>query len=158
MRVRTVLALATFATTILATAAPVYASYSGDGGISMSPGSPSAGSSLTIDSPGWKAGTDVTITLHSTPVVLATVKADANGNAHAVVTIPSGTATGAHTLELTGTDPAGAPRTVTSPITISGGGGSLPRTGAAIAALVLVGTVLFAVGTALSRARKRAIR
>ena len=158
MRARTVIALAACAMTMLAAAPAAYASYSGDGGVTLSPTSPKVGSMLTIDSTGWKPATDVTITLHSTPVVLATVTADANGNAHATGQIPSGTATGAHTVELTGTDPAGAPRTVTTAITISaagGGGGSLPRTGAAIAALVLVGAVLFAIGAALSTARKR---
>ena len=155
MKLRMIVALAAGAVAMLAAMPAAYASYSGDGGVTLSPTSPSVGSSLTVDSTGWKASTDVTITLHSTPVVLATVTTDANGNAHAVAKIPSRTASGAHTLELTGTDPAGAPRTVTAAITISAGGGSLPRTGAAIAALVLVGTVLFAVGAALSTARKR---
>jgi LPXTG-motif cell wall-anchored protein len=158
MRVRTFIALAACAVTMLAAAPAAYASYSGDGGVTLDPATPKVGSTLTVDSTGWMAATAVTVTLHSTPVVLATVTSDANGNVHAEAQIPSDTATGAHTLELTGTDPAGAPRTVTTAITIdaaSGGGGSLPRTGAAIAALVLVGAVLFAVGAALSTARKR---
>jgi LPXTG-motif cell wall-anchored protein len=158
MRVRTIIAFAACAMTMLVTAPAAHAAYSGDGGVSLDPSSPKVGSMLTIDSPGWKANSDVTITLHSDPVVLATVTADTNGDVHATVQIPSGTATGAHTLELTGTDPAGAPRTVSTPITIAGSGSSLPRTGAAIAALLLVGAVLFGVGAALSTARKRATR
>jgi len=48
---------------------------------------------------------------------------------------------------------------VSSPITVAASGGDpLPRTGAAVAALVLVGVVLFVVGSALSTARKRALR
>ena len=158
MKVRTIIAFAACAMTILVTAPAAHASYSGDGGVSLDPTSPHAGSMLTIDSAGWKADSDVTVTLHSTPVVLATVAANTNGAVHTAAQIPSGTATGSHTLELTGTDPAGAPRTVSTPITIAGSGSSLPRTGAAIAALILVGGVLFAVGAALSTARKRATR
>jgi 5'-nucleotidase len=135
------------------------ASYSGDGGITVTPSTVGGGNQVTIDSSGWKASSDVTITLHSTPVVLGTVTADASGNVHATETIPSGTAVGAHTIELTGTDPTGAPRDVTSQITVTtgSGGGSLPRTGAAIAAMVGVALVMFFGGSALSRARKRAI-
>jgi LPXTG-motif cell wall-anchored protein len=158
MRVRTLLAFAACALTMLVTAPAAYASYSGDGGVSFDPSSPKVGSNLTIDSPGWKAASDVTITLHSDPVVLATEAADTNGDLHTTAEIPAGTATGSHTLELTGTDPSGAPRTVSTAITIAGSGSSLPRTGAAIAALLLVGGVLFGVGAALSTARKRATR
>jgi hypothetical protein len=39
----------------------------------------------------------------------------------------------------------------------SGGSSALPRTGAAIAALLGVATILFVVGSALSQARRRAI-
>jgi hypothetical protein len=134
------------------------ASYSGDGGITVTPSTVSGGNQVTIQSSGWKANSDVTITLHSTPVVLGTVTADASGAVSATETIPSGTAVGSHTIELTGTDPSGAPRDVTAQINVtSGGSGSLPRTGAAIAAMVGVALVLFLGGTALSRARKRAI-
>jgi hyaluronoglucosaminidase len=135
------------------------ASYSGDGGITVTPPTVGGGNQVTIDSSGWKASSDVTITLHSTPVVLGTVQADASGNVHSTQTIPSGTATGAHTIELTGTDPSGAPRDVTSQITVTAGGssGSLPRTGAAIAGMLGVALVLFLAGLALSRARKRAL-
>ena len=159
MKLRTVLMLPGIAAAAMVlTAGPAMASYSGDGGITVTPSTPAAGDSVTIDSSGWKASSDVTITLHSSPVVLGTVKADSSGAVHATETIPSGTTAGAHTIELTGTDSSGAPRDVSTPITVtSGGGGSLPRTGAAIAGMVGVAVVLFVAGTALSRARKRAL-
>jgi LPXTG-motif cell wall-anchored protein len=137
-----------------------WASYGSDGGISLSPTSQNAGGSLTINSSGWMADSSVTITLHSTPVVLTTVKSDATGTVNVTVTVPSNTASGSHTIELTGTSTAGAPRTVSTPLTVTStsGGGNLPRTGAAIAALFLVGIALFGVGSALSAARKRAVR
>ncbi len=158
MRLRLVVVAAAWSVLVLVMAPAAHASYSGDGGVTVVPPSPKVGSSITVDSSGWKANTDVTITLHSTPVVLATVKADANGAVHSTSAIPSGTSAGAHTVELTGVDPLGAPRDVSAAITVeAAGGGNLPRTGAAIAALLLVGTVLFAVGAALSSARKRAV-
>lgn len=158
MRLRHLFVLPGLCAAALVLMAPAaMATYSGDGGITVTPSTPSAGGSVTIDSSGWMHDTDVTITLHSNPVVLGTVTADANGDVHAVETIPAGTAAGAHTIELTGTDSTGAPRDVSTAITVGSGGGSLPRTGAAIAAMVGVAAVLFAAGTALSRARKRAI-
>jgi hypothetical protein len=158
MRLRSLIVVPGLCATALILMAPAaMASYSGDGGITVSNPTPSAGGEITIDSTGWMHDTDVTITLHSDPVVLGTVTADANGDVHAVETIPAGTAAGAHTIELSGTDSDGAPRTVETAITVASGGGSLPRTGAAIAAMVGVAAVLFAAGTALSRARKRVI-
>jgi hypothetical protein len=158
MRLRSLIVLPGLCAAALILMAPAaMASYSGDGGVTISPSTPSAGGDITIDSSGWMHDTDVTITLHSDPVVLGTVTADANGDVHTTVSIPAGTAAGAHTIELTGTDSTGAPRDVTTAITIASGGGSLPRTGAAIAAMVGVAAVLFAAGTALSRARKRVI-
>lgn len=159
MRLRTFVALPALFVVLLISAAPAaYASYGGDGGINISNPSPDAGASVSITSDGWQANSDVTIVLHSTPVTLATVTADGNGVVDTSVVIPSGTAAGAHTIELTGTDPSGAPRTVSTDITVgSGGGSSLPRTGAAIGALLGVAAILFVAGTALSRARRRAI-
>jgi LPXTG-motif cell wall-anchored protein len=153
----TVFVIGTVALFALLGTSVAWASYGSDGGISLSNTAPSAGSSVTITSTGWMPNTSVTVTLQ--PVVLTTATADATGTVHVTVTIPSNTASGSHTIELTGTSAAGAPRTVSTPITVStGGGGNLPRTGAAIAALFLVGIALFGVGSALSAARKRAVR
>jgi LPXTG-motif cell wall-anchored protein len=142
-------------------AVPAWASYSGDGGVTVTPSSVSAGGSVTIDSSGWKPSSSTTITLHSDPVVLATVTTDSSGTVHTAAAIPSNTPAGAHTIELTGTDVDSAPRTATVSITVtsaSGGGGSLPRTGAAVAALSLVGLALFGGGSLMAAARRRAAR
>jgi hypothetical protein len=160
MRLRNLVALALFGAALLLVSAPAAfaTSYGGDGGIDLSNPSPNKGDSITVKCGGWMPDSDVTIVLHSDPVTLATVAADGSGNIDATVSIPSSVDAGAHTLELTGTDPSGTPRTVTAALEVgSGGGSSLPRTGAAIAALVGVATVLFVTGTALSQARKRAI-
>ena len=146
---------------LLSMVAPAaHASYGGDGGLTISPTSVHAGGSLTIDASGWQGSSSVTITLHSDPVVLGTVSADASGNVHATVTVPAATAPGAHTIVATGTGASGSPQEASTGVTVmaasSGGGGSLPRTGAAIGALTLVGLGLFGGGALLSRARKRA--
>jgi LPXTG-motif cell wall-anchored protein len=147
---------------LLAVAAPAaHAAYGGDGGLTISPTSVKAGGSLTVDSSGWKASSSVTITLHSDPVVLGTVNSDASGAVHSTVTVPAGTAPGAHTIVATGSDAGGTPQEVSTNVTVTaassgGGGGSLPRTGAAVGALALVGLGLFGGGALLSRARKRA--
>jgi hypothetical protein len=159
MRLRNLVALPLISIAALLALAPAaLATYGGDGGIDVSDPSPKAGDEITVNCGGWEKNSEVTIVLHSDPVTLATVVADGGGEVNATVTIPSDVDAGAHTLELTGTDPSGAPRTVTAGIDVgSGGGSSLPRTGAAIAALVGVATILFVVGSALSQARRRAI-
>jgi len=140
------------------TVSPVFASYGSDGGLTVDPTQMNAGGHVMIDSSGWKPVTSVTITLHSTPVVLSTETADGNGGVQAQVTIPSSAEAGAHTIVLTGTAANGDPREVSTAFTVTSGSGSLPRTGAAISALVIVGLVLLAGGIALSTARKRATR
>jgi len=143
----------------LSTAA--FAAYSGDGGVTVTPASVHAGDSIKVESTGWKPSSSVTITLHSSPVVLDTVNSDGSGTVSATATIPSGTAAGAHTIEVTGAGSDGTSQTASTPLTVmasSGGGGSLPRTGAAIAALVFVGLALFVGGSLMSAARRRAAR
>jgi hypothetical protein len=160
MRLRTLVALPALVITALVVMAPIAAAtnYGGDGGVEVSDPKPSKGGSVDVSCGGWMPGSDVTITLHSDPVTLGTFTADDDGNISASVTIPDSIDVGAHTLELTGVDTTGAPRTVTTTIEVSdGGASSLPRTGAAIAALLGVATILFVVGTALSQARKRAL-
>ena len=75
-----------------------------------------AGGSVTLSSPGFSPGEQVSVTLHSTPVQLETVTADAAGAVTTSVTIPTGTAPGAHELILTGLTSG---RVVTIPITVS---------------------------------------
>jgi hypothetical protein len=159
MKLRSLFVMAAVCGAALFVMAPAaMASYGGDGGITVDDSTPKAGASITIDSDGWKADSEVTITLHSDPVVLDTVNADGTGNVSATVALPANTPAGAHTIELTGTDADDAPRTASVAITVSAAdGSSLPRTGAAIAAMLGVGLVLFVVGSALSAARKRAI-
>ena len=61
-----------------------------------------AGHDLAVTAHGFTPGEGVAIVLHSTPVRLATVTADADGAIATVVRIPAGTPAGQHTLVLTG--------------------------------------------------------
>jgi hypothetical protein len=51
---------------------------------------------------GFDPGEQVTLTLHSTPVELATYTAGSDGSVDATFTVPANTVGGAHTLEMTG--------------------------------------------------------
>jgi hypothetical protein len=79
---------------------------------------PVAGGTVTVSGGGFAASTELTIELHSTPVLLGTTTTDASGNYSAVVTIPVDTAPGAHSLVVSGLDPSGQPRTVSVAITV----------------------------------------
>lgn len=75
------------------------------GAVSASvPSSAKAGTAVTVSASGLLPGEEVALWLESTPVLLGTVVADANGNVSASVTIPAGTEGGAHTLTVHGVE------------------------------------------------------
>jgi hypothetical protein len=89
------------------------------------------GDDITITAKTFEAGSPVTFTLFSAPIVLGTVEAAADGVATLVASIPS-VPPGVHTIEASGTGEDGLPLTVSTEITVAGataGGGDLPRTG-----------------------------
>jgi len=59
-----------------------------------------AGGQLQIAGSGFAAGQPLTVQLHSDPVTIATIAADANGAFATTVTIPASTPAGAHTITL----------------------------------------------------------
>ena len=77
----------------------------GSGGGTVTPAVATPGGVVTVVSDGWKAGSSVSATLHSTPVSLGTLTAAADGGVNGQFTLPSSTEVGAHTIEFTGTDP-----------------------------------------------------
>ncbi|WP_417510370.1 carboxypeptidase regulatory-like domain-containing protein [Microbacterium sp.] len=116
---------------------------------------PAAGATITITGQGFEPGETVRLELHSTPVVLGTVKVAPNGTFTAQVRIPAGTAPGAHTIYafgLTSNTVTATPITVVaaSPSPSSSGTGGLAVTGGDVpwnqlggaALLLLVGGVL----------------
>jgi hypothetical protein len=77
-----------------------------------------AGVTVNVQSSGWAPGTEVTVTVHSTPVQLTVFPADDAGTSSVNVTIPANLPAGNHTLVETGTGPDGQPRTVTIPFVV----------------------------------------
>ena len=91
------------------------------------------GVTLNAESTGWAPGTVVTVSVHSTPVQLATLPADDSGNSSVNVTLPSNLPPGQHTLVEQGTDPSGAPRTISIPFSTSSGYHTVASDGGAFA-------------------------
>jgi LPXTG-motif cell wall-anchored protein len=108
-----------------------------------------AGSRIHIVGDGFVPGSSVDVILHSTPVALATVKADGAGSISTFVTLPLDVASGAHEIVATGPAPGGGTRSLTMPITVAGNGSvgtDLPRTGASLWPNIAVGLILSAAG------------
>lgn len=63
---------------------------------------PAPGQTMTVTGPGFTPGEQVSVTLHSIPILLTTVTADESGVANAQITIPASTPLGSHELVLTG--------------------------------------------------------
>jgi LPXTG-motif cell wall-anchored protein len=120
-----------------------------------------ANGDVTTSGSGWKSDSDVTLELRSTPVKLAVVRTDANGNFKATVHIPAYTPPGTHSLVAIGPDPSGRIVESARPLRVAASAADstrsgLPRTGASIAALTLIGLVSLGVGVSLVvRARRR---
>lgn len=113
--------------------------------VTPSAGSVEAGDSIGVTAEGFQPGEQVTVVLHSTPVLLTTVTADAQGRVNTKVTIPSGTAVGSHTLVVTGATGAtgSAPITVLAAGTLSGTGfDAVTEAGIALALLIMGGALV----------------
>lgn len=67
-------------------------------------GTPKVGQKLTVTGSGFAPGEEVAVWLQSTPVLLATGVAGADGRVALDVTIPAATAPGAHTVTLVGVE------------------------------------------------------
>ncbi|HEY3673417.1 MAG TPA: hypothetical protein VGN51_20950 [Acidimicrobiia bacterium] len=79
---------------------------------------PVAGGSITVTGGGFMPSTELTVELHSTPVVLGTTTTDVYGNYQANVVIPADTPPGPHQLVVTGLGPDGQTRSVATDITV----------------------------------------
>jgi hypothetical protein len=113
---------------------------------------PAPGEAVTISGSGFAPGSEVTITIESTPQTLTTVSADADGAFTATVQIPTDLSPGSHTLKATGVTPDGATLVLSTEVTVAGTGAELAETGegvprtvfivaAALAGVLLLGTV-----------------
>ncbi|HEY3670844.1 MAG TPA: hypothetical protein VGN51_07915 [Acidimicrobiia bacterium] len=170
----------TTSTTTSTTVPVTTTTIAGTGGGTVTPAIATPSGVVTVVSDGWKTGSSVAATLHSTPVSLGTLTATADGTVNGQFTLPSDTAIGAHTIELTGTDPEDAARTVTLNLTVvtstavttlpvGGTGGSvtgnsagttLAFTGSSPRNIVSVALLLLAVGLLVlgQQQRRRSVR
>lgn len=119
------------------------------------------GGTVDVSASGFAPGEDVTITLHSDPIRLATVTASATGEVTARVTIPSTAPAGAHTIRLVGLSSglsAELPVTVQAQAETAapdtGGRTPLPATGSDPSRLVGLAALAVAAGGAALVARR----
>jgi 5'-nucleotidase len=128
---------------------------------------------ITVTAGYFTAGSNVTVTLTSDPVVLGTLVADAAGNVSSTFNLPVGVTAGSHTVTVSGarlgtgvsasvtanitvTIPPGCVSNITAVPTTTSGGGSLPVTGSDNGMFVAAGAgLLVAGGLLVMAARKR---
>lgn len=87
-------------------------------GVTLDASTVTAGGPVSFSADGFAPDSQVAVELHSEPVALGTVRADAAGHVAGTVTIPSDTPAGDHDLVLIGTDPNGDPLELRTAITI----------------------------------------
>jgi hypothetical protein len=105
---------------------------------------PVVGGKITISGRGYRPFSTVVLAIYSTPVVLGSATARADGTFAATVTLPKGQV-GSHTLLASGVDAGGNPRYMKLAVNVAeagGGAGGLPLTGSPVALLLLIGAGL----------------
>lgn len=118
------------------------------------------GQVITVSGSGWLPGSEVTITIFSTPRQLGTATVDGDGQFSTQVTIPSDLSPGEHTLRVEGTNADNEPRTVDVAVTVAEPGAAadpdlaVTGEGSLLAGLMGIG-LLGAGGGALVLARRR---
>jgi LPXTG-motif cell wall-anchored protein len=114
------------------------------------------GTQITKILKGFKPGEVVTVVLHSTPTVLGTFTADANGVVTATFTVPAGTAAGSHTLVFEGNQGSYFQEAFQVAASVQTASSGLAYTGADVAVpLALGGALVLAGGGALLVSRRR---
>jgi hypothetical protein len=144
---------ATTTTSIPAPSATVFGGFGTDLGTAQASTVVSQGGSIDVVGSGYLPGASVQVVLHSTPVLLAVLTADASGNISAHVSLPAAAPIGAHTVELVGQAASGAVTTVSLPLTVVPSG-ILPVTGADLGSWPL-GAVLLLAGVVVLWIRRR---
>lgn len=132
-------------------------------------GTPLADASSTISADGLKVGSEYTLTMYSTPVILYTGVIGPTGGFTWTVSLPANTPVGAHQLILTGIAPNGSTMSAMAWFTLLPNGTigaisysgpfSLAETGAEVVAPIVLASALLVVGVTafiLDRRRRRA--
>jgi hypothetical protein len=123
-----------------------------DGAIS----SAAPGQAIVVKGSGYAPYSSVTITIYSSPQVLATVQADGQGAFEQSVTVPAGLPAGSHSFVAAGVDKNGNVRALRLDVTVAAksGGSTLPITGPAVMWLVVAGFALTVAGAAMRLVRR----
>ncbi|TFD48215.1 hypothetical protein E3T46_15760 [Cryobacterium sp. Hh11] len=130
-----------------------------------------AGAPVTVSGAGLKAGSDYTVILRSTPVLLAGGTIDSSGAFTASAVLPTGLSAGQHTVTLTGTATDGSSLSRVAFLTVSATGtvtylsytaadaatAALAATGFTAAPLGFAALLLLLAGAALVAARRRSV-
>lgn len=124
------------------------------------PGTQLADAASTISANGLKVGSEYTLTMHSTPVVLYTGIIDPTGAFTWTVALPANTPIGAHRLVLSGTAPDGSAMTAEAWFTLLANGTigaisytgplTLANTGAEFTPALVAGSSFLAIGVLLT--------
>jgi hypothetical protein len=140
-------------------AVPAFAYPAGVGpALSTNTSTTTPGGSLLVTGSNFVPNEGITLTLHSTPVTLATTTASGNGTFSVTVTIPSDTTPGTHTILAAGASGDSSSTTIfvtgaiSPPATVTSG---LAFTGADIAAVSGVGAIALALGGMLVLTSRR---
>jgi hypothetical protein len=114
------------------------------------------GQAIVVKGSGYAPYSSVTITIYSSPQVLATVQADSAGAFEQAVTVPEGLPTGTHSFVAAGVDKNGNVRALRLDVTVAatGSGGNLPITGPAVIWLIVAGFALTLAGVAMRVIRR----
>jgi hypothetical protein len=124
----------------------------GDGPISTA----TPGQALVVMGAGYAPYSSVTLTVYSSPQVLASVRAGGTGAFAKSVTVPEGLAAGLHSFVAAGVDEDGNVRALRLDVTVTAesSGGSLPITGPAVIWLIVAGFTLTLAGIGMRLVRR----
>ncbi|MGQ0832027.1 MAG: hypothetical protein ACT4OV_10155 [Microthrixaceae bacterium] len=126
--------------------------------ISVSSGTVAPGGTLTVSGSGFAPGEQVSVTLFSAPVLLATATADGSGAVAQAVTIPADLEVGQHHIELLGLTSGTRVRVEIEVLAAATPPGTLPATGRYSGEEVAFALTLVILGLVLVRtARRRSV-
>jgi|GEM_PF-3551025 len=131
--------------TIQEDATPIVVTFGSDTSNPITSATKAPGQTLEVSGKDFQPNSEITIELHSTPVVLKTMTASAQGTFSTTVTIPADTPLGSHQIVVLGTDVNGNPIVGTLDLTVA----QLPVTGASPIGHLFTAMFLLAVGAVL---------
>lgn len=116
------------------------------------------GQQFTVSGSGFGPFSLVSVYFHSDPILLGTLTADSVGTVRGTFDVPAGATSAAHTIEVNGNDPSGAPKVLVLPVTVTTSGappGALAFTGSTVFGLVGTGLLLGSLGFLTLRLSRR---